>query len=58
MSPSKHTSHRDSTVAHRNALVLVFNAAACLDMLFSRAQSRNLNPMELPELSGGTVAST
>ena len=43
---------------HKNAIILVFNAEACLDMLFSRAQSRNLNPMELPELSGGTVAST
>ena len=42
----------------KKAIILVFNAEACPDMLFSRAQSRNLNPMELSELSPSTVAST
>ena len=42
---------------HKKAIIFVFNAEACRDM-FSSAQPRNLNPMELSELSGGTFART
>ena len=56
MSPSKHTAQRDSTVAHRNALVpVLFNAYLCLEKidtcsaLFQIANQRTLPTVQLSQ---------
>ena len=43
---------------HKKAIILGFNAKPVQTCRFPRAQTRNLNPMELSELSRGTVAGT